>query len=84
MQLFTYLQNIIDELHSVVTNYSEKVLRTIEEQQTPGAAYVLKKDPYDHTPYTTIAHRDLWVTNVMFKYGTTLLFINFALNSPQS
>lgn len=59
------MQIIVDELGSVFTNYSEKVFTEIEQQQKISQAYASKTDPDAHTPYTTICHRDRWVTNVM-------------------
>lgn len=72
MQFFVLtMQKITDELRFVLTNYSEKVLATMEQQQKSGATYLLKTDPDDHTPYTSIGHRDLWIMNVMFKNGNS-------------
>lgn len=65
------MQVIVDELPSVFTNYSEKVLTAIKQLHEPSVAYLLKTDPDDHTPFTTIGHDDLWITNIMINKGTS-------------
>lgn len=65
------MQVIIDELPSVFTNYSEKVLTEIKQLHEPSVVYLLKTDPDDHTPFTTIGHDDLWITNIMINKGTS-------------
>lgn len=64
-------QIVIAELHPVLKNYSEKVFEAIEQQHEPGMAYLTKRDPADQTPFTTICHGDLWITNIMIKKGRT-------------
>lgn len=70
------MQIIADELRFVFTNYSEKVLAEIEKQAQPAHEYFFKQqaDSHTDTPYTTIGHRDLSITNVMLKNGTSEIF----------
>lgn len=68
-----HTQILINDLRSVHGNYSEEVLAAIEEQFDVGLEYLLKSsnyDPADDTPFTTVTHHDLYLSNLMIKKGT--------------
>lgn len=68
------MQIVTNYLRSVHGIYPEKVLEAIEQQCVVGMEYILKSsygDQSNDTPFTTITHHDLWITNFMIKKGTS-------------
>lgn len=73
-EILKSLQIVTNYLRSVHGIYPEKVLAAIEQQCVVCMEYILKSsdgDQSNDTPFTTITHHDLWITNFMIKKDGT-------------